>query len=144
MEKNSLMTILIFLHYMTVLQPFIVHFNTTTHQKIYYWNLILFLDLMLYVKEGHIHTTVYTKLTDRHRYLNHYLEHPSSVKNCIFYSQFLRLRNIISKSLYLCEAESHVDFYFFWREKLHWLIQQAWEQSKKAPGNNCYPQTTDT
>ena len=44
-----------------------------------------------------IHTNLYTKPTEAHKYLSYKSCHPSNCKSAIPYSQFLRLRRICSK-----------------------------------------------
>ena len=67
---------------------------------------IEFLDTKVYKgPDGKLHTTLYTKPTDRQSYLHHKSYHPSSCKRSIAYSQALRIRRICSE---LSEFEKHV------------------------------------
>ena len=47
---------------------------------------IPFLDLMIYVKEGQLHSRLYTRPTDRHIYLNYHSKHQCSLKESTPYS----------------------------------------------------------
>ncbi len=53
-----------------------------------------FLDTTVYFKDNRLHTTLYTKPTDSHSYLNFDSCHPLHNKVSIPYSQFLRVRRI--------------------------------------------------
>ena len=56
-----------------------------------------FLDVTINITEtGEINTTLYTKPTDAHNYINYYSCHPRSCRRGIPYGQFLRLRRICS------------------------------------------------
>ena len=48
-----------------------------------------FLDLHIYKTATRLHTRLYVKLTNRHRYLRYKSEHPKSFRDSIPYSQFL-------------------------------------------------------
>ena len=74
---------------------------------------ISFLDLTIYIKQSQLHTKLYTKTTDWHMYLNYFSEHPTSLKKCIPYSQFLRLKRIHSEPHYLLEAQIHIICFSF-------------------------------
>ena len=77
------------------------------------------------------------KLTDRHIYLNCIAQMiPQLGKTFIPYSQFLRLKKINSELQYVLETKIHRFFYYLWRDYLHDMIQQAWEQSIKVPREN--------
>ena len=57
-----------------------------------------FLDVMVSLKDGLIHTDLYTKPTDKHQYLLISSCHPTHTKRAIPYSLALRLRRICSDS----------------------------------------------
>ena len=85
---------------MNSLTRLIEHLNTV-HPTIKFTNdisetRISFLDLTIYIEQSKVHTSLYTKPTDRHMYLNYFSEHPMSLKKSIPYSQFLRLKKIHS------------------------------------------------
>ena len=67
---------------------------------------IAFLNVKVTIKEGHLTTDLFTKLTDTHQYLCKYSCHPAHCKSTIAYSQALRLRWICSNGdTYLRRAE---------------------------------------
>ena len=59
---------------------------------------IPFLDINISLKDGYLHTDIYTKPTDTHAYLHHKSCHPRHTVNNIPFSQFLRLRRICSET----------------------------------------------
>ena len=61
-----------------------------------------FLDVTIMLVDGAIATTVYSKPTDSHLYLNVHSCHPEHVIKNIPKSQFLRLRRICSSSFDFC------------------------------------------
>ena len=69
---------------------------------------------MIYITEGKLYTTLFTKPTDKHMYQNYNSEHPPSLKKSIPYSQFLRLKSILSYSIYWKLINMHI--YFLWRD----------------------------
>ena len=93
---------------------------------------IAFLDLIMYIKGNKLYTTLYTKTTNRHMYLNYYSEHPISLKRSIPYSQFLRLKIIHTEPQYLLEAQMHMYFFFIWREYPHYIVLKAWMKTNKV------------
>ena len=59
---------------------------------------IEFLDTKVYkFTDGKLHTTLYTKPTDRHSYLHNKSYYPTSCKRSIAYSQTLRIKRICSE-----------------------------------------------
>ena len=67
---------------------------------------IEFLDTKVYKStDGKLHTTLYTKPTDRQSYLHNKSYHPNSCKRSIAYSQALRIKRICSEP---SEFEEHV------------------------------------
>ena len=66
---------------------------------------IEFLDTKVYkFTDGKLHTTLYTKPTDRQSYLRNKSYHPTSCKRSIAYSQALRIKRICSEP---SEFEKH-------------------------------------
>ena len=66
---------------------------------------IEFLDTKVYkFTDGKLHTTLYTKPTDRQSYLHNKSYHPTSCKRSIAYSQALRIKRICSEP---SEFEKH-------------------------------------
>ena len=82
------------------LHLFIEHLNqfhptikfTYTHSS----KAISFLDVMVHLSNGHLHTSLYKKPTDKHQYLDFASHHPRHCKTGIPYSQIVRLRRICS------------------------------------------------
>ena len=99
---------LIWPHGMDSLLKFIKHLNTV-HSTIKFTSdisptEIAFLDLTIHIEGKKLYTRLHTKATDRHMYLNYNSENPMSLKRSIPYSQFLRLKRILSALHYLLEA----------------------------------------
>ena len=59
-------------------------------------NLLKFLDLLITLVNGKLHTTVYSKPTDGHLYLNNASCHPTNTKRAVQHGTALRLRRICS------------------------------------------------
>ena len=59
---------------------------------------IPFLDVQINIQDQHVVTSLYTKPTDEHNYLDFRSCHPRKLKESIVYSQFLRLKRICSDS----------------------------------------------
>ena len=57
---------------------------------------IAFLDVLVYKHEGSLATTIYTKPTDKHMYLDQQSNHPMSTKNAIPYGLCIRAKRICS------------------------------------------------
>ena len=78
-----------------------LEFVKTFHPSIQYTSEIgtkvNMLDTTLYIENNAIVSTLYTKPTDSHAYLRYSSSHPTSCKNNIPYSQFLRVRRICTK-----------------------------------------------
>ncbi|XP_033122020.1 uncharacterized protein LOC117121033 [Anneissia japonica] len=58
---------------------------------------ILFLDITTMLHNGDLSTTIYSKPTDNHKYLDYFSFHPMNLKRSIVYSQVLRLKRICSE-----------------------------------------------
>ena len=59
-------------------------------------NQIEFLDTIVKIENGKLSTSLYTKPTDKHMYLNQKSSHPTKTKESIPYSQAIRLKRICS------------------------------------------------
>ena len=57
---------------------------------------LVFLDLLVQIEDGKLTTTVYSKPTDGHLYLNNASCHPKNTKRAVQYGTALRLRRICS------------------------------------------------
>ena len=88
------------------------------------------LAIIIYIKEGQLHTRLYTNPTDRCMILNYLSECPTCLKRSIHYSQFLDSRNSFWITTPIGSINTYV-FNFLWRDHPHDEIQQAWEQSGK-------------
>ena len=124
---------LIWPHGMDSLIEFIQYLNTV-HSTIKFTSAIssseiAFLDLTIYITDEKLCTRLYTKNTDRHMYLNFNSEHPMNLKRSILYSQFLRLKRIHSESHYLIQSQTHLYWYFIWREYPHDVLVEAWNKT---------------
>ena len=53
-----------------------------------------FLDTTVYVKNRKLHTTIFTKPTDKQKYLHYQSEHPLQLENSIPFGQILRIKRI--------------------------------------------------
>ena len=89
------------------------------------------LDLMICIKEGQLHSKLYTKPTDNTH--SSELIFRTSTQSEEIYNLFTvcKIQEIHSESLYLLEAQLRVYSHFLWRDYPHYLIQQAQKQSKK-------------
>ena len=80
-----------------------------------------FLDVTVRMNEGKLSTTVYSKPTDSHLYLNTNSNHPSHVVKNIPKSQFMRLRRICSDSGdFLIQSDRYMKYF----------INRGYEESK--------------
>ena len=58
-----------------------------------------FLDTTVYIKNRRLHSTIFTKPTDKQNYLHYKSEHPLPLKNNIPFGQILRIKRIFSEAL---------------------------------------------
>ena len=89
---------LIWTHGLNSLLDFHTHFNSY-HQSIKFsiehsTSSIPFLDVTTKLRNNTINTTLYTKPTDNHTFLNYNSNHPYKLKKSIIYSACIRLRRI--------------------------------------------------
>ena len=73
---------------------------------------VAILDVKVILKGSTIETTLYTKPTDSHNYINHASCHQKSCKDGIPYGQFLRLRRICSTELEFVANSKQLAFHF--------------------------------
>ena len=71
--------------------------NTIKFEITYSTSKVNFLDTTVYIENGLIKTTLYTKPTDRKQYLSYHSCHPKHIMKAIPYSQALRYRRIITE-----------------------------------------------
>ena len=76
---------------------------------------INFLDISLRIDGDDIATSIYTKPTDSHSYLQYGSSHPNKCKDSIPYSQLLRLRRICSSDLDFRKRSAEFCTYFHQR-----------------------------
>ena len=73
---------------------------------------VVFLDIQISLSDGFFNTTVHYKPTDSHSHLNYHSSHPTSTRNSIPFSQFLRLRRLCSDTLdFEDKAQEMTGFY---------------------------------
>ena len=83
------------------------------------------LDTTLEVGENQIRSTLYTKPTDSHAYLNYSSSHPRSCKNNIPYSQLLRVKKICSEQQDYEEKSKDMIGYFRFQGYPRHILQSA-------------------
>ena len=95
--------------------PSTVHYPlkySTPHHLVHQQNFITtytLSDLMIYIKEGQLHTRLYIKPTHRHMYLNYTSEHPPSLKRSIFIHNFLRTpKSILIHNIYWKQKYTYI------------------------------------
>ena len=81
---------------------------------------IIYLDVNINLSNGHLMTSIYVKLTDRHQYLDYSSSHPNHIKRSIVYSQSLRARR-------LCSLLS--DFLKHCNEMKSWLLKRGYPEN---------------
>ena len=92
---------------------------------------IEFLDVLVFVENGKLETTVYSKPTDGHVYLHPKSNHPRHQINAIPKSQALRLRKIISKETDYQIASVTYSQYFIDRGYSRSLVEKAFKEVSK-------------
>ena len=89
-----------------------------------------FLDVKVLLNpQGIISTTLYTKPTDSHNYVNYKSCHPKSCRNGIPYGQFLRLRRICSTEKDYIQESQMLAFHFHQANYPTKLIQESFERA---------------
>ena len=89
-----------------------------------------FLDTTVNVdQDGILTTSLYTKPTDSHNYINFHSCHPRACNKGIPYSQFLRLRRICSSTDDFVKESKMLAFYFHKAEYPITMIQSASEKA---------------
>ena len=132
------------------LQLFIHHLNTcmtsikleaeTSRDEVH------FLDVTIKLQpDGTISTTLYTKPTDSHNYVNYRSCHLKSCKNGIPYGQFLRLRRICSSDKDFIKESKWLAFHFHEANYPSKLIQDSFERAFVQDRQNLLlPKPVDT
>ena len=89
-----------------------------------------FLDVTITLDvNGQISTTLYTKPTDSHNYINYGSCHQKSCRNGIPYGQFLRLRRICSTDEYFITESKIMAYHFHQANYPLKLIQESFERA---------------
>ena len=89
-----------------------------------------FLDVTIIIDpEGNINTTLYTKPTDSHNYINYQFCHQKACKNEIPYGQFLRLRRICSDEDDFISKSKVMAYHFHNAGYPNKLIQESFERA---------------
>ena len=78
---------------------------------------------------GNIHTSLYTKPTDSHNYINYKSCHQKSCKNGIPYGQFLRIRRICSNDDDFIAKSKTMAYHFHLADYPDNLIQSSFERA---------------
>lgn len=81
-----------------------------------------------------INTSVYSKSTDSHTYLDYHSFHPIHIKESIVFSQMLRYKRICSDSLQFRSQSTTMIGHF--RDCNYW--REPWTRSLEFPGWNCF------
>ena len=94
-------------------------------------NSVHFLDTTVSIDHtnGTIHTTLYTKPTDAHNYINYESCHQKSCRDGIPYGQFLRLRRICSRDEDFVSESKLMAYNFYSADYPLKLIQQSFERA---------------
>ena len=87
-SKSDLNT---FLTYINNIHPTIKFTHLSSNHN------VSFLDISISLKDGFLHSDLFTKPTDSHAYLLHNSCHPTHVKRNLPFSLFLRLRRLCSE-----------------------------------------------
>ena len=90
---------------------------------------VAFLDVKVILKGRNIETTLYTKPTDSHNYINYASCHQKSCKNGIPYGQFLRLRRVCSTESEFVANSRQLAFHFHRANYPLDLIQTSFEKA---------------
>ena len=83
------------------------------------------LDTKLYIKDRRIESTIFYKPTDGHAYLKYDSEHPVGLKKSIPYSQFLRLKRIISEEDTFLEKAEEMSAFLINRDYPRKVVRDA-------------------
>ena len=94
---------------------------------------IPFLDILVKIKNGYLHTDLYTKDTDAHAYLQYTSCHPKHCVNNIPYSQFLRVRRICSEDEDVQRNFDTLTNYFLQRQYPADVITRARNRALSTP-----------
>lgn len=116
-------------HGVEALNDFITYLNnchpSIKFEATYSQESVNFLDTVTYIKNCCIHTTVFTKPTDKKQYLYFSSSHPAHTTKAIPYSQALRYRRIIDDNNILPAELAKLNNYFAARGYPQSLLKQT-------------------
>ena len=84
-----------------------------------------FLDVSIKLVNGALHTSLFTKATDAHLYLNYSSNHPKHVLDNISKGQFIRIRQICSEKDDYCHHSQELSNFFLNRGFRHKKILEV-------------------
>ena len=107
---------------------------------------IPYLDVSVSFDSTNIHTSIYTKSTDRHGYLHYKCFHPIHIKKSIVYSQFIRYKCICSDKYTFENQASNIFQHFLNKDYPFKLIYNEFRKVCHRDRNNLlkYSNKTDT
>ena len=95
-----------------------------------------FLDTIVYIKNRRLHTTIFTKPTDKQNYLHYKSEHPLPLKNSILFGQILRIKRICSEAKEFMKNCTKMLSKFTLRGYPKIITQQAYHKTFPLQRNN--------
>ena len=99
-------------------------------------NILKFMDLYITLKDGYLYTTVYSKPTDGHLYLDYNSCHPRSTKTAVQTGVALRLRRICSSEEQTNSAFKNYQAYLVSRNHPPNEVVENFEKVKTVTRNN--------
>ena len=114
----------LFIHHLNECMPSFKFEAETSRTEVHFLDVTVRLD-----PQGSISTTLYTKPTDSHNYVNYKSCHPKSCRNGIPYGQFLRLRRICSTEEDFIMKSKTLAFHFHQANYPSKLIQESFERA---------------
>ena len=117
-----------FIHHMSNFHPALQYTHEVSTTS------VSFLDLSISIHPNcpKLSTTIFYKPTDSHAYLLHSSSHPSSTRNSIPYSQFLRLRRICSREQDFDHEAQRMCNFFTARQYPGEVVQTALERVRST------------
>jgi hypothetical protein len=115
---------------------FVRHFHPSLEYTVEVGNKVNMLDALLTVSGDRIESTLYTKPTDTHAYLNYKSCHPKSCKDNIPYSQFLRLRRICSNDKEFHRQAAVMSSHFCNQGYPRYVVYRACQKAKSQSRSN--------
>ena len=90
---------------------------------------VSFLDVLVILNDSTIETTLYTKPTDSHNYINYASCHQKSCRQGIPYGQFLRLKRICSTEIEFVRNSKQLAYHFHKADYPLDLIQSSFDKA---------------